>query len=147
MTKSLMFFGAGNVLLKYETKEISKVSGIVKSMPATGGMLLIGGLAITGSPPFSIFLSEFTILSAGFLQGHIISSVLFLLFMIMIFAGFFNNLVKMTFGTPKPGIIPGEVSRWTLGAMAILVVFVIVLGVYIPPFFYEMIMKVVAVVR
>ena len=147
MTKSLMFFGAGNVLLKYETKEISKVSGIVKSMPATGGMLLIGGLAITGSPPFSIFLSEFTILSAGFLQGHIISSVLFLLFMIMIFAGFFNNLVTMTFGTPKPGIMPGEMSRWTLGAMAILVVFVIVLGVYIPPFFYEMIMKVVAVVR
>ena len=147
MTKSLMFFGAGNVLLKYETKEISKVSGIVKSMPATGGMLLIGGLAITGSPPFSIFLSEFTILSAGFLQGHIISSVLFLLFMIMIFAGFFNNLVTMTFGTPKPGVMPGEMSRWTLGAMAILVVFVIVLGVYIPPFFYEMIMKVVAVVR
>jgi hydrogenase-4 component F len=147
MTKSLMFFGAGNVLLKHETKEIEKVSGIVKSMPATGTMLLIGGLAITGSPPFSIFISEFTILSAGFLQGHIIPSVLYLLFIIMIFAGFFNNLSKMTFGMPKPGIVPGEVSRWTLGAMVILVLFVFILGVYMPPAFYEMIMRVVAVVR
>jgi hydrogenase-4 component F len=147
MTKSLMFFGAGNVLLKHETKEIDKVSGIIKSMPATGTMLLIGGLAITGSPPFGIFISEFTILSAGFFQGNIISSVLFLLFIIMIFAGFFYNLSKMIFGTPKPGIVTGEVSRWTLGAMAIVAVFVIVLGVYIPPFFYDMIMKVVAVIR
>jgi hydrogenase-4 component F len=147
MTKSLMFFGAGNVLLKYGTKEIAKVSGVVKTMPVTGAMLLIGTLAITGSPPFSIFISEFTILSAGFLQGHIIASVLFLLFIIMIFAGFFYNISKMTFGTPKPGITPGEVSRWNLCAMAILVVFVVIMGVYIPPPFYEMIMKVVAVVR
>jgi len=31
--------------------------------------------------------------------------------------------------------------------MAILIVFVIMLGVYIPPSFYEMIMKVVEIVR
>lgn len=147
MTKSLMFFGAGNVLLKHGTKEIDKVSGLVKSMPITGTMLIIGGLAITGSPPFSIFISEFTILAAGFLQGHIISSVLFLLFIIMIFGGFFYNISKMTFGTTKSELAAGEVSRWTLGAMAILMVFVLTLGVYIPPFFYEMIMKVVEVVR
>ena len=146
MTKSLMFFSVGNVLLKYGTKEIDKVSGIVKTMPVTGAILLIGALAITGSPPFSIFISEFTILSAGFLQGHIIASVLFLLFIIMIFAGFFYNISKMTFGNPKPGITPGEVSRWTLGAMMILVVFVIILGVYIPHDFIEMINRVVKVV-
>jgi hydrogenase-4 component F len=146
MTKSLLFFSAGNVLLKHGTKEIDKVSGIVKTMPMTGAILLIGGLAITGSPPFGIFISEFTILSSGFLGGHIIASVLFLLFIIMIFAGFFYNLSKMTFGNPKPGITPGEVSRWTLGAMVILVVFVIILGVYLPHDFIEMINRVVKVV-
>ncbi|MDD5473101.1 MAG: hydrogenase 4 subunit F, partial [Candidatus Methanoperedens sp.] len=147
MTKSLMFFGAGNVLLKHETKEIDGVSGIIKSMPVTGPMFLIGGLAITGSPPFSIFLSEFTILTAGFMQGHIVASVLFLLFIIMIFAGFFHNISRMILGIPKPGISTGDVSRWTLVAMAILLVFVFVLGFYIPPKFYEIIMKVVDVVR
>ncbi len=147
MTKSLMFFSAGNILLKHETKEIDKVSGLVKSMPATGTMFIIGGLAITGSPPFSIFISEFTILAAGFSRGHIVPSVLFLLFIIMIFAGFFYHVSRMAFGTPGPGIKTGEVSRWTLGAMAILLVFVFVLGFYIPAQFYEMIMKVVEIVR
>ncbi|MCZ7397458.1 MAG: proton-conducting transporter membrane subunit [Candidatus Methanoperedens sp.] len=127
MTKSLMFFSAGNILLKHETKEIDKVSGLVKSMPATGTMFIIGGLAISG--------------------GHIVPSVLFLLFIIMIFAGFFYHISRMAFGTPGPGIITGEVSRWTLGAMAILLVFVFILGFYIPPQFYEMIMKVVEIVR
>ncbi|MCX9014097.1 MAG: hypothetical protein OIN89_04760, partial [Candidatus Methanoperedens sp.] len=68
------------------------------------------------------------------------------LFIIMIFAGFFNNVSKMAFGMPKPGIEKGEVSRWTLFAMGILIVFVIVLGVYIPAPFYEMIMRVVEIV-
>jgi hydrogenase-4 component F len=146
MTKSLMFFGAGNILLKYDTKEIFNVSGIVKTMPVTGAMFVVGTLALTGSPPFSIFISEFTILAAGFSQGHIVATVLFLLFIIMIFAGFFNNVSKMAFGMPKPGIEKGEVSRWTLFAMGILIVFVIVLGVYIPAPFYEMIMRVVEIV-
>ncbi|HIH45384.1 MAG TPA: hydrogenase 4 subunit F, partial [Candidatus Methanoperedenaceae archaeon] len=89
VTKSMMFFGAGNILQQQKTREIFNLSGIVKSMPATGAMFVIGTLAITGSPPFSIFISEFTILVSGFSQGHIIASVLFLLFIIMIFAGFF----------------------------------------------------------
>ncbi|KCZ70698.1 formate hydrogenlyase subunit 3/multisubunit Na+/H+ antiporter, MnhD subunit [Candidatus Methanoperedens nitroreducens] len=147
MTKSFMFFGAGNVLLKHKTKEIDKVSGTLKSMPFTGPMLIIGGLAITGSPPFSIFISEFTILAAGFSRGYIVSSVLFLLFIIIIFAGFFYHISRMVLGVPKPEIKTGEVSRWMLGAMAVLIVFMFVLGVYIPPYFYEMLMKVVNVVR
>ena len=147
MTKSLMFFGAGNILLKHETKEIFNVSGVVKSMPATGAMFVVGALAITGSPPFSIFISEFTILASGFSQGHIVAAVLFLLFIIMIFAGFFNNVSRMAFGNPKPGIEKGDMGRWTLVAMGILMVFIIVLGVYIPPPFYEMIMRVVEIVR
>ncbi|MBW6470053.1 MAG: hydrogenase 4 subunit F [Methanosarcinaceae archaeon] len=147
VTKSLMFSVAGNILQKYETKRIDEVSGVVKSMPYTGPMLVLGGLAITGSPPFSIFLSEFTILAAGFSRGYIITSVVVLLFIIMIFAGFFNHINRMAFSTPPEGVTTGDVSRLSLGAMAILMVFIIVLGVYIPHQFSDMIMQVVNIVN
>lgn len=147
VTKSLMFSVAGNILHKYETKKIYEVSGVVKSMPYTGPMLVIGGLAITGSPPFSIFLSEFTILAAGFSQGHIVTSVLVLLFIIMIFVGFFNHINRMAFSEPPEGITVGDVSRWSLGAMLILIVLITITGVYIPTQFSDMIMQVVDVVR
>lgn len=147
VTKSLMFSVAGNILHKYETKKIYEVSGVVKSMPYTGPMLVIGGLAITGSPPFSIFLSEFTILAAGFSQGYIVTSVLVLLFIIMIFVGFFNHINRMAFSKPPEGITVGDVSRWSLGAMLILIVLITITGVYIPTQFSDMIMQVVDVVR
>ena len=65
----------------------------------------------------------------------------------MIFAGFFYHVSRIAFGSPGTGITAGEVSRWTLCSMAILLVFVLLLGFYIPPQFYDMIMKVVEVVR
>ena len=146
MTKPLMFFGAGNVLLKYGTKEIDMVSGVVRSMPLTGTMLLLGGLAITGAPPFGIFISEFMVLAAGFYHGNIISTVLLLLFIIMIFGGFFSHISRMALSTPDYNV-KGEVSRWTLVAMVLLMVFVLVPGLYIPPQLYEMILRVVEVLR
>ncbi|MBN1134637.1 MAG: hydrogenase 4 subunit F [Methanosarcinaceae archaeon] len=146
MTKPLMFFGAGNVILKYGTKEIDMVSGVVKSMPLTGTMLLLGGLAITGVPPFGIFISEFMVLAAGFSHGNIISTVLLLLFIIMIFGGFFSHVSRMALSTPDPNV-KGEVSRWTIVAMVLLMVFVLLLGLYIPRQLYDMILRVVEVLR
>jgi len=147
VTKSFMFFVAGNIRQKYGTKKIDQVSGLVKSMPYTGPMLVLGGLAITGSPPFSIFISEVTILTAGLMQGQIIPTAFAIMFMIIIFAGFFNHTNRMALSTPPEGITVGDTSRWSLGAMIILMVFIVVLGVYIPPQLYEMIMKVVDVVN
>src|SRR5665648_391288 len=147
VTKSFMFFVAGNIRQKYGTKKIDQVSGLVKSMPYTGPMLVLGGLAITGSPPFSIFISEITILTAGLMQAHIIPTALAIMFMIMIFAGFFNHINKMALSTPPEGVTVGDASKWSLGAMIILMVFIVVLGVYIPSQLYEMIMKAVDVVN
>lgn len=147
MTKSLMFFGAGTVLLKYNTKLIENVSGMVRSMPVAGPLFVLGGLAITGTPPFSIFLSEFTVLVAGFSQGRIIPAVILLIFIIMIFAGLFNHISRMAFGIPKPGIIIGDVSGWAVVTMAVLTIIILVFGVYIPPQMYDMLVKAVETVR
>src|SRR6266487_4640292 len=48
ITKSLMFFASGQVLLKYGTKDIRRVSGVIKLMPITGTLLLARGLGGTG---------------------------------------------------------------------------------------------------
>jgi len=81
------------------------------------------------------------------MQGYIIISTLVLLLIIIIFAGFFNHINRMALSTPPEGIAAGDASRWSIGAMMILVVFVVMLGIYIPSQFYEMIMKVVDVVN
>ena len=66
--KELLFFAAGSTYLKTHTRNIEKLGGLIKSMPYTALMFIIGSVAICGLPPFNGFISEFLIY-AGMIQG------------------------------------------------------------------------------
>lgn len=132
LTKSLMFFGAGNILLKFRSRNIDEIRGVASVMPVTAAMFLMGAFAITGSPPFSIFVSEFTILMSGMMQGNYLASALYLILIVAIFAGFLYQTGRMLFGEPLPGMARGEVSRLNLVVMGLLVLIILVTGFYMP---------------
>lgn len=132
VTKSLMFFGSGQVLLKYETKQIARISGIIKLMPATGTMLLLGGLALTGMPPFGLFVSELSILSAGFRQGYPWFAAATFLLIALIFVSMLFVLNRMVLGPVRNLLKPGEISVTCLLAMGLNLLVVIGLGLVIP---------------
>ncbi len=70
LAKSMMFFLAGRVLHRYRTTEIDGVSGLLTTMPWTGGLFAAGMLAVIGLPPFGLFISEFALFRAGFAAGR-----------------------------------------------------------------------------
>ncbi|MFA5861695.1 MAG: hydrogenase 4 subunit F [Candidatus Thermoplasmatota archaeon] len=146
IAKSLMFFVAGNLNAKYGTRRIDAIRGALLALPATGIILLAGFLAITGSPPFSVFVSEFTILNAGFASGHYVAVTLYLLFLLLIFAGFLMSMSRMAFGKPPEGMPRREVSPWNTAAMVFLLAFVVVMGVYLPAFFVDLLHQAGAVI-
>jgi hydrogenase-4 component B len=59
--KALLFMAAGSVAHAAGTREIDRLGGILKKMPWTGAMFLIGSIAICGLPPLNGFISEFLI--------------------------------------------------------------------------------------
>jgi len=59
--KSLLFFSAGSVYQSAHTRNIENLGGLMKKMPYTSGLFLIGSLAICGLPPFNGFISEYLI--------------------------------------------------------------------------------------
>jgi len=145
VTKSLMFFASGHVLLRYETKEIDRVSGVARLMPVTGAMLILGGLALTGSPPFGIFMSELTILSAGFKNGLALPALVLLALIALIFLSFLRYVNRMAFGAPAPGVTTGEFSRLGVFAMGLSLVLVVGLGLVIPAPLGELLRQAAAV--
>src|SRR5258706_12214513 len=71
VTKPLLFFCAENAQQQTGSDSLKKTpGGLLHAMRVSGPILLLGVLAVTGTPPFSIFQSEFMILRAGFAAGH-----------------------------------------------------------------------------
>ncbi len=64
--KSLLFLTAGSVVEETGTRDIEKMGGLVKTMPFTAALFLIGALSISALPPFNGFVSELMIFQAFF---------------------------------------------------------------------------------
>ncbi|MEM3191971.1 MAG: proton-conducting transporter membrane subunit [Candidatus Parvarchaeota archaeon] len=77
--KSAAFYSSGNIFLKKRTKIIGEITGIWSSMKATSASFLLSSLAVTGAPPFGIFVGEFIILL------RVASLHLYLIFGIVLF--------------------------------------------------------------
>jgi len=56
--KSLLFFSAGSVIHATGTREMDRLGGLLKTMPAAGLGFLAGAVAICGLPPLNGFVSE-----------------------------------------------------------------------------------------
>ncbi len=59
--KTLLFYGAGIVYLKTGTRNTEKLGGLIKFIPVTASLFLLGSIAISGLPLFNGFISEFAI--------------------------------------------------------------------------------------
>ena len=84
--KSLLFYSAGSVYQQTHTRDMEKLGGLIKSMPRTAVIFLIGSIAIGGIPPFNGFISEFLIYS-GLIEGLKLQSMDQIIIMVLSFAG------------------------------------------------------------
>ncbi len=101
ITKSFCFFAVGGVLLVVKDQQISSVRGLVRSFPLAGVSLLVGALAVSGAPPFAVFLSEFSVLKAGFTSGQYLAVGLLVLFIAISFCAIMYHHSQMAFGKPE----------------------------------------------
>ena len=132
-TKGALFLVAGNILSFYHTKTAREIRGMSRSLPFSAVLWLAGILAITGMPPFSPFLSEFTILKAAIDGGHAVVAFLYLLFLAMIFVGMVNVVLPMVQGIPAEGAPPRKrETLWSTLPPALLGLIVLALGIYVP---------------
>ena len=137
--KALLFFGAGNVYVSTHTRNMEELGGLIKQMPQTAFIFLIGSIAIGGLPPLSGFISEFVIYG-GFLHGLNTNGLVVPVLMILsgIALAIIGGISMLTFtksfgviflGTPRTQLhlLPQEVNKQMLWpAYALLVPIAIV---------------------
>ena len=84
--KSLLFYSAGSVYQQTHTRNMEHLGGLIKSMPKTAAIFLVGAIAIGGLPPFNGFVSEF-IIYIGLIEGIHSTSISQILLFVLTLAG------------------------------------------------------------
>jgi hydrogenase-4 component F len=135
--KAVMFLTSGDAVLRYRTRLVDGVHGMIGALPLSGAALILASVAVAGSPPFGLFLSELTIVRAGFAGSHAALALVLLALLAIVFVALVRATASMTFG-PGPGFVAGNPhpGRATTVAAGVPLVAglagLFVLGVWIP---------------
>ncbi len=140
--KGTAFFGAGSVVRKFATKDMTKIRGGIGALPWSGPMLVAAILALSAMPPFGIFRSEFLIVEGGLSDSRdTITAVLVILVSVAFFGlSWYTTQTMLTpdvtasssDGTAAVTPARSEVSNWIVVAMALGLVALVILGVHPP---------------
>lgn len=132
LMKGLMFFAAGSVLHGTGSKDMEKLGGLLKRMPWTGSILMVGAVAIAALPPLNGFVSKWlmylSLLKCGFATSDSRSlTPLFAVGLLALIGGLGAiTFVRLTgivlLGSPRSEAArhAHESSPWMLGPMLIL---------------------------
>jgi hydrogenase-4 component F len=135
IAKAVLFLSSGDVALRYKTREAAGVRGLLTAVPVTGGALLLASFAALGAPPFGVFLSELTIVRAGFAETSPVLPLLLLALLAVAFVAFARTTAGMVTGEAQPSPSPYRGRGAGLAAVAPLAVglaALLVLGLWIP---------------
>jgi hydrogenase-4 component F len=136
LAKAVLFLSSGDVSLRYKTREAGQVRGLLAAVPVTGGALLLATFAVLGSPPFGLFLSELTIVRAGFASASPVFPLLLLALLGLAFVAFARTTAGMVTGSPPPRLASPYRGRAAVAVTAAPLVAglaaLLVLGLWIP---------------
>lgn len=134
LTKGVVFLSAGNIHRAYGSKTTDDVRGAARLLPVSGPLFLAGFLAVTGSPPFSPFFSEFAILNGAFAAGRFGVGALLLAFLAIIFVGMGTTVLAVVQGDPgEAALRSGPRETWLMAAPPlVLMALVLGLGLFLP---------------
>jgi hydrogenase-4 component F len=136
LTKGVLFLSAGNLHRAYGSKLTDDVRGALRFAPLSGTLFLAGFLAITGSPPFGPFVSEFTIVNAAVGSGQFFTTSLLLVLLGIAFLGMGSTVLAVVQGKPPEKWHTFPTCDHQVGTALPIILFlalVLLLGVYLPP--------------
>ena len=132
--KGAMFLSVGNIHRAFGGKTTGEVRGALRRLPLSGTLFLLGLFAVTGSPPFGLFVSELLILKSAFAAHRWLVGILFLSFLLLVFAGMGATSLAAAQGRPPLGARrSGYRDTFTTFAPALVLLgLVLLFGLHIP---------------
>jgi multicomponent Na+:H+ antiporter subunit D len=103
--KSVLFFSAGAVEHGTGTKDLNKLGGLLRSMPTTSYVMLIGSLSVAGIPLLNGFISKWMVYNACIAAGQPVFAFVAIFTSTLTFAVFLRLLCSVFLGNPSQEIV------------------------------------------
>jgi hydrogenase-4 component F len=134
LVKCMLFLVVGNMILAVGSSVASDLRGMLAVRPISAALMLVGLFAVTGSPPFGLFVSEFSIVSGAIREHHPWVAGAALVLLAVIFIGIGAMMLGIVFGAPESGEQAPRVKErgWLVAGPLGLATLVLMLGLYIP---------------
>ena len=143
--KGNAFMGAGVLVRKFGTKELSRMTRGIELLPWSGPLFLIAVLALSAMPPFGLFRSEFQIVTGGFAHGRNVLTAVLVCLVTLAFLGLSLATTRILFHPETDdstdaasALTRGEPSRWMVAPVVAGVLVLLVLGLALPPDLVEL---------
>ena len=129
LTKSAIFFAVGHVAQAKGTQRIAGIRGLSVTHPGLAIGLAVGVFAISGLPPFGVFMSEFLIITTTFARAPWLA--IFPAFGLLVaFGALLWRLQDVLFGEPTE---PAHKVSASSVPLIIHLGLVLIAGIYLPP--------------
>jgi hydrogenase-4 component F len=145
LIKSSLFLTSGNLLLGFGGRLISDTGNLIKEMPRTFVAFFAGFAGISGFPPFGLFIGELFIILGAFRAGHYVGVGIFLLSLGVIFGGFAQHAMKISF-EESPKTVDMKESITLVWPQYGLLLTSLILCFWIPDTLYQTIIQAVAII-
>ena len=132
LVKAVLFLTCGNIKARYHTKSILEVQGLIKTMPFSGCLFMVGIFALLGFAPFGSFFGELLIMKSMIDGHHFAVFALFCLLMTVVFVATGRATFPMIWGEPKREVGHFNESIYMLLPKLFYVFLLLSLGIYIP---------------
>ena len=142
LIKSSLFLTSGNILLGFGSRLITRTGDLAGRMPKTFVAFFGGFAGISGFPPFGIFIAELLIIIGAFRSGSYLAVGLFIFSLCVIFAGFANNVMKISFNSSESPVRIDE-SASMIWPQYVLLLTSLVLCFWMPDTLYQTIVHAV----
>ncbi|HAZ07588.1 MAG TPA: hydrogenase [Elusimicrobia bacterium] len=134
LTKGVLFLTAGNIHRAFGGKTMDHAHGALRRVPISATLFLLGFVAITGSPPFAPFVSEFSILRAAVDGNRFGVALGFVGLLAVIFIGMATTVLSVVYGVPNTESkepVQGDSPFMTLAPLVFMAA-IVFLGLWLP---------------
>jgi NADH:ubiquinone oxidoreductase subunit 5 (subunit L)/multisubunit Na+/H+ antiporter MnhA subunit len=132
IAKGGLFLCAGIVEQKTHVKDITRLGGLIRTMPVTAISFLLCALSVMGVPPFGGFFSKLMVISGGVAAGQTWIAIVFIVGAFMTIAYLLRVFNMVFLGEPR-GEVVREGSPVMVVSVALLAVLSLASGILFTP--------------